>query len=344
MSGYHSDILAQPDALRSTLATLGETTIPAEIVERFREGHDLPEGRRRKVVLTGMGSSYFALLPLYHRLLAEGCPAWLVETSELLYSPAFLEPDALIIAASQSGASGETVHMLEKITPEMTVIGLTNTIDSPLDRGSTYSLVTRAGSEATVSCKTYVTALAAQCWLGDQLCAGPREFPGLADLPDTVEAYLSHTAEHIDRLTGLLEGIRQVYLAGRGISIASVGTGGLILKESVHIAAEGMSSASFRHGPIEMVGPETFILIFAGQGETVSLNRNLYQDITRLGGRAALLDTRAGAGVFDLPPCPPQALPVLEILPVQMMTLALARLRHMTPGSFTVASKVTATE
>ncbi len=79
-------------------------------------------------------------------------------------------------------------------------------------------------------------------------------------------------------------------------------------------------------------------------GETVALNRKLYNDVTRLGARSAWVETRGGTGVFDLPPCPPQALPVLEILPVQMMTLALAELRHMTPGSFTLTSKVTSTE
>lgn len=338
MNAYQVDILAQPDALRSTLAALEKTTLPFEIRKKILDG------RFSKVLLTGMGSSYFALMPLFKRLVAAGYPAWLLETSELLYSPAFLEPGVLVIAASQSGASGEIVHLLDKIAPETTVIGLTNTTGSPLDRGSTFSLVTQAGIESTVSCKTYITALAAQCWLGDQLCDGPREFPGLADLPDQVEAYLAHTLEYVDHLTGLLENIHQVYLAGRGVSIPSAGTGGLILKESVHIAAEGMSSAGFRHGPIEMIGPETFILVFAGDGETVALNRKLYNDINRLSGRAAFVDHTGGMGVFDLPACQPPALPVLEILPVQMMTLALGNLRHVSVGSFTLASKVTATE
>jgi glucosamine--fructose-6-phosphate aminotransferase (isomerizing) len=338
MNSYRCDILAQPAALHTTISALAQTIFPAEI----RDG--LREGRWRKILLTGMGSSFFALIPLFNRLAAAGYPVWLLETSELIYSPAWLNSSALIIAASQSGASGEMVHLLEKVTPEIFLIGLTNTVGSPLDRGSAYSLITQAGLESTVSCKTYVTALAAQCWLGDQLCDGPQEFPGLVDLPDQVDAYLARSSEHIDQLANLLDGIHQMYLAGRGISISSAGTGGLILKESVHIAAEGMSSAGFRHGPIEMVGPETFILIFAGAGETVSLNRRLYQEITRLGGRAALVDTNGGMGLFDLPSCAPQVLPVLEILPVQMMTLALAELRHMTAGSFTLASKVTATE
>ena len=338
MNSYYGDILAQADALSNTIDSLKGAAFPDEI----RAG--LRKGRWRKIFLTGMGSSYFTLMPLFNRLLVEGYPAWLVETSELLYSPAWQESSALVIAASQSGASGETMHLLEKITPEKTLIGLTNTALSPLDQGATYSLVTQAGIESTVSCKTYVAALAAQCWLGDQLCDGPREFPGLFDLPRQVEAYLTHTSEYIDQLTDLLVDIDQVYIVGRGVSIPTAGTGGLILKEAVHIAAEGMSSAGFRHGPIEMIRPETFILIFAGEGETAALNRKFYDEIKHLGARASLVDTNDGRHVFDLPSCSPQALPVLEILPVQMMTLALAELRNMPPGNFTLSSKITAVE
>jgi glucosamine--fructose-6-phosphate aminotransferase (isomerizing) len=338
MNSYYGDILAQADALSNTIDSLQRATFPAEI----RAG--LRKGRWRKILLTGMGSSYFTLMPLFNRLLEEGYPAWLVETSELLYSPAWQESNALVIAASQSGASGETMHLLEKISPEMALIGLTNTALSPLDQGATYSLVTQAGIESTVSCKTYVTALVAQSWLGDQLCDGPRQFPGFFDLPRLVEAYLAHASEYIDQLTDLLMDIHQMYLVGRGGSIPSTGTGGLVLKEAVHIAAEGMSSAGFRHGPIEMIRSETFVLIFAGEGETASLNQKLYNEITRLGARTALVETNGGRRVFDLPNCPPQALPVLEILPVQMMSLALAELRNIPPGTFKFASKVTAVE
>ena len=48
--------------------------------------------------------------------------------------------------------------------------------------------------------------------------------------------------------------------------------------------------------------------------------------------------------IFHLNGFLPDAISILEILPVQMMTLALAELRHLTAGSFSLASKVTTTE
>ena len=340
MSAYKTDILAQPAALQDTLDLLNSTRFPEKIQRSLQAGH------WRKIVLTGMGSSYFVFLPLYYRLVSAGMPAWLVETSELLYWPAFLTPDTLVIAASQSGSSVETALLLEKFGSQCSVIGLTNTADSPLARRSTFAVLTRAGQEATVSCKTYLATLAAQSWLGDQLIEGQHEFAGLARTPQIVQAYLDKLPEHIEALKPILNGIHQVYLAGRGMSIASAGTGGLILKESVHIPAEGMSSAAFRHGPFEMIGPETFVLVFAGCGDTVRLNRKLYSDVVTAGGRTAMVapGPLGQPAVFALPPCPDPALPILEILPVQMMTLALAELRNLQAGSFSLATKVTTIE
>jgi glucosamine--fructose-6-phosphate aminotransferase (isomerizing) len=338
MGTYQTDILAQPAALRDTLESLEANHLPAEINEGIHSG------RWIRVVLTGMGSSYFALLPLYRRLLETGMAAWLIETSELIYSQNFFTPNTLMIVASQSGASIETVRLLDIIGNEQTVIGLTNTTGSPLSERASFTILTRAGEEATVSCKTYLAALAAQTWLGDQLILGTQDFTGFQILPQIIQAYLDNWKEHIASLRKVLKGIEQVYLAGRGNSIASAGTGGLILKESVHIAAEGMSSASFRHGPFEMVGPRSFVLIFSGTGITIPLNRKLLADITSVGGSAALVEVGSEASVFHLPNCPDPALPILEILPVQMMTLALADLRNLRAGSFSLGTKITITE
>ncbi len=93
-----------------------------------------------------------------------------------------------------------------------------------------------------------------------------------------------------------------------------------------------------------MVRPETFVLVFLGAGETRPLNLRLFKDIVGANGRAAPVTTDGPQGAYALPPCSPAALPLLEILPVQMMTLALAKIKHITAGSFTLGSKVTTTE
>src|SRR5258708_21898788 len=128
---YLRDLLSKPESVRNTLANLR----PAPALEQA--ARDLASGRFRRVVLTGMGGSYHALYPLYLQLVNRGWPALLVETSELLGSMAgILDGDTLLIAASQSGQSAETVRMVEFGAQRPCVIGVTNTPHAPLARNA----------------------------------------------------------------------------------------------------------------------------------------------------------------------------------------------------------------
>src|SRR5258708_3725160 len=337
---YLRDLLSQPESVRNTLANLR----PAPALEQA--ARDLASGRFRRVVLTGMGGSYHALYPLYLQLLNRGRAALLVETSELLGSMAgILDGDTLLIAASQSGRSAETVRMVEFGARRPCVIGITNTPESPLARKSDVTILTHAGAESSVSCKTYVAMLTAVEWIATVLCG--------KDLSETVaaldraipamERYLGKWREHVESLSVELAGVGDVFVAGRGPSLAAAGTGGLILKESTHLHAEGMSSAAFRHGPFEMLSARVFVLVFEGSG-AAALNAALVKDIREAGGRAALVSDNAALDVFRLPVVPDAARPLLEILPVQMMSLVLAAQRGHQPGRFQLATKVTTVE
>ena len=98
----------------------------------------------------------------------------------------------------------------------------------------------------------------------------------------------------------------------------------MIVKESDHFHAEGMSSAAFRHGPFEMLGSETFVLVFAGDAKTRDLNQRLLDDIRQQEGRAELVDKDASLPCCRIAEHGPSIRQILEILPVQMITLALA--------------------
>ena len=334
---YFKDLLDQPAALAQTLKCLqGQLETRAKL-------RDLEPGRFRRIILTGMGSSLHALHPLNGQLIAQGYTSLLAETSELIhYMRGLLLEDSLVVAVSQSGASAETVRLLELNQGCTPVIGVTNTPDSPLARQATIPLFMDAGPEFTVSCKTLLATLLALSWLGDLLCKKAPSFPEAAI--DGVEQYLRNWKSHVNELCPILDGIRQIFLAGRGASLAAVGSGGLTIKESTHHMAEGMSSAAFRHGPLEILDETTFVLIFAGDRRTAELNRKLARDVEAAGGKAALAGEDVAPGVFRLPVASDCARPLLETLPVQMITLALAALDGREAGSFVRATKVTTTE
>ncbi len=340
---YVQDILEQPKALKDTLAAFAGQHFDEirRLVRRFADGS------LKRVVLTGMGSSYYALDPLRLALIAQGFQTEMFETSELIhFAPMLLAPETLVVAVSQSGQSVEILQLLEKAQGNAAILGVTNTSESPLALKSDAVLLTHAGTEHTVSCKTYVATLAALALLGD-LLTKHEPHATLSALNKAVEAttrYLSHWEAHVESAVQQVEAVHHLIIAGRGTSLAAAGTGGLIIKESAHFHAEGMSCAAFRHGPLEMVSPAMFVLIFAGLGPTRQLNTNLAVDIRRAGGRAELITMGENESLFNLPFVSDVCLPLLEILPIQLTSLALAIHNDHIPGQFKHGEKITVVE
>lgn len=333
---YLRDILSQPRALEDTVAGLRAASDIGEIVK----GCD-------RIVLTGMGGSYHALHPLHIRLAARGFHTGIYETSELLYYyPSVLTPRTLLVAVSQSGRSAEIVKLLDRAGGRVRIVGVTNTPDSPLGTRADLSVLMHAGAEFTVSCKTYVATLAALEWLGAMLCGHDRASieAALEQSAPAAREYLAGWESKLAALIDLLAGVRAVFVTGRGPSLAAAGTGGLILKESAHFTAEGMSCSAFRHGPFEMSGPATVVVVFAGAPETAGLNAKLVRDVRAVVGKAFLVAPDSDSPVFRIPAVPPEILPVIEILPVQLISLALAALAGHPPGKFTLLTKVTTVE
>ena len=105
---YFSDLMNQPEALRATWEALRGT----DALERI--SRDCGRERFERVVLTGMGGSFFGLHPVAMELAASGWTPMMVETSELIhYYRELLSPSTLLVAISQSGKSAETVRLLE---------------------------------------------------------------------------------------------------------------------------------------------------------------------------------------------------------------------------------------
>ena len=339
---YLRDILDQPRALAATHRGL-EATPALEGVARA-----LRDGELRRVVLTGMGSSHLGLVPLHLRLVEAGLAPLSVEASELVhYQHGLLGAGTLLVLVSQSGRSAEIVRLLEAVRGRgMVTIGLTNTADSPLAREATTAVLTHAGEEATVSCKTYLAAQMALAWLGEVLAGGDRDAARatLAQTEAAAAAYLVAWRSHVEWLAGELRGVRAVYYTGRGSSLAAACSAGLITKESTHRPSEGMSSAAFRHGPMDMLDADVFVLAFGGAARTRALNEALVADVRAAGARAFLAAEDAPEPALRLAAVPDLARPVLELLPVEMITLALAALDGREAGRFERATKVTATE
>ena len=336
---YLADLLAQSAALCAARENLANATLAEGVVA------GLHSGQFHRVVLTGMGSSLHALYPLHRALGRHGVASHWIETAELLLGfDALYRQDTLLVAVSQSGESAEIVALMQRAGEFGDVIGVTNNPKSQLGRAAASTVTLQAGVESTVSCKTYLNTLSVLHWIGAQLTGGDMR-AALAELESAEHAvrdYLADWREHVAALLPLLDGVESIFVTGRGDSLASAGTGGLILKESTHRHAEGMSCAAFRHGPLEMAGARVLVLILEGDERVAALHRRLAEEIVRGGGQAALVSASdSSAEVFRLPQVAASLRALGEILPVQMLSLALAARDGREAGRFERASKIT---
>jgi glutamine---fructose-6-phosphate transaminase (isomerizing) len=335
---YLADIRQQPDTLERLIHQLEGSEACSEVAGAWRDtGTD-------SFVLTGMGSSYHALYPLHRALCSAGRSSCHVETAELLHGfRGVYRGTSRLIAVSQSGESAEIVGLMRHAADFGETLAVTNQPASSLGREARRTLPIHSGAEATVSCKSYLNSLAALRWLeavvlGGNLSAVIHE---LQCAERVIRGYLSAWESHVAEAARLLVGANSLFVVGRGRSLATAGAAGLTLKESTRRHAEGMSAAAFRHGPIEMIGAGSCVIVLEGEGEAATLNRRLVTDIVRAGGRAAGVSPEAPESFLRLPLVPEPVRPLVEMLPLQMVSLALAALDGREAGRFERASKIT---
>jgi glucosamine--fructose-6-phosphate aminotransferase (isomerizing) len=136
-------------------------------------------------------------------------------------------------------------------------------------------------------------------------------------------------------------------LLGRGPARAATEMGALTLKES-GVMAESFESAMFRHGPVELAGPEMTAIVMATEPETRRLDLGLAADLVDTGANVMVVTTDGeapkGARAVATGYLDRALLSAVSIVPVQLLAWRLAQTRGRTPGQYTKASKVTTRE
>ena len=337
MNPYIQDILAQPEALHAAVKNYSSAAL---------EGIQLSDFDR--VIISGMGSSYYAAYPALVELSRQSVPVQLVNAAELLHSlSGLIGTRTLLWLNSQSGRSVELVNLLEQIKqePPARLLAIVNDLSSPLGERADISIPIYAGEEATVSTKTYTNMLAVNLLAATQLTVNRSEsvMQDMRIAAESMETYLANWDTHVQELDSLLGDFNQLFLIGRGTSMSAVWNGSLINKEAAKCAFEGMHAADFRHGPLEIVSEGVAALIFAGDPRTSALNRDLASEIISYGGNAILLDSVPDREIptILLPETSEVTRPLVEILPLQMLTLAMARRKNIEAGTFRHVSKIT---
>jgi glucosamine--fructose-6-phosphate aminotransferase (isomerizing) len=336
---FIAEIAGQPEAIRrARRAALDQAGALAEI---RASGH---------IVFTGMGSSYDACYPIVTALGTAGIAATMLDAAELLHFrlPA-VTADTLVVCVSQSGRSAETVRVAEALAgrhSRPTVVAIKNGADNPLAALADIHLDTRAGEEHGPSTMTFAATLVMLEAVATALGASSTDGAEAAAL--AAERLVTDAEATADSLASWLDDRPVLTLLARGGARAAAEMGALTLKEAARFPAESLQAAQFRHGPLELAGPEMAAIVFSTSAATRALDVGMAAELQAAGARVLvigddheLLPDAVGFVLGRLSDC---LSPAVAVIPTQLLAWSLARARGLDPGGYTRATKVTERE
>lgn len=339
MTPFELNISEQPSAMRA----IAGRKIDSELCGVLKRNWE-------RIIFTGMGSSHYVAHPLWRHLVAHGLPAWNIDSGLLLDSDELVTPKTLLIATSQSGASGEIIELLSRRYSGTLhagyVLGITANNESPLAKLSDGFVNICSGDEATVSTKSYLNSLSTLHSL--------REHFASCDEVDT-EADILDAADNIQALLETIdvEGIAKRAIApanyrlatlAKGSDVATAFYAALITKESSKVAIEGYAGGEFRHGPFELAGPglTTFIYGINRQTPDIPLQK-LMKDVLKTGANVVSIgdDALTDASLIDVNSANEFCRLAVGAVVAQRVAVEMARANGVEPGAFAYGSKVT---
>jgi glucosamine--fructose-6-phosphate aminotransferase (isomerizing) len=152
-----------------------------------------------------------------------------------------------------------------------------------------------------------------------------------------------------ERIAAARSGIRGAIVLGRGFEYATAREWALKLKELVRLLADPYSSADFQHGPLALLEPGFPVFALApsgppadGQVELLARLRTDFQvDLVVASDRDDAL--ALGDGLRLPSGVPDWLMPIVSIVPGQLVAYHLARARGIDPDSPRHIRKVTRT-
>ncbi len=339
LTPFEEDVLEQPEALRR----LASTPLP--------EGFDkVVSSEWDRIIFTGMGSSHYAGVPTWRVACETGRTAWAIDTGQLLDTPGLVTDATLIIATSQSGASGEVVELLNRLQSRRMkrgmLVGVTDDLASPLASQSDITLPLYSGPEATVSTKSYLNTLGVHSRIAGAF-AGYDDAMTVEYIVGAADA-VRHVIESVDlaevanRAFG--ESGSRIVMVGRDNDGATAKYAALITKEASKVAAEGFVGGQFRHGPFELAGKGLTALLFGlGRDRPDHSLKRLAADLVATGSTVVIVSRDSLPGTVSVTVGAASDVEALATgaVAAQLFAVALARANGVTPGSFAYGSKVT---
>jgi glucosamine--fructose-6-phosphate aminotransferase (isomerizing) len=251
-----------------------------------------------------------------------------------------LDRRTLIFVVTQSGETADTLGALREAKRKgFHVLGICNNVGSTIARESDGGVYMHAGPEIGVAAtKSFTSQVTIFTLLA--LLLGRMRFLSAAQGRVIIEA-LEKLPDQITQLLKLSDSIKEIALKyqkaqsmlffGRQYQFGVAIEGALKMKEITYIHAEGYPTAELKHGIIAMIDENVPSVLICPQDAVYDKNINSLQQIKARGGRVIALATEGDAeiaqmadDVIYLPPSPEYILPILSVIPLQLLSYHMA--------------------
>jgi glucosamine--fructose-6-phosphate aminotransferase (isomerizing) len=268
--------------------------------------------------------------------------------SEFRYRDPIVDKRTLTIVISQSGETADTLAAQREAKQKGSkTLAICNVVGSMITREAAGTLMTHAGPEIGVaSTKAFTSQLTALFILAMYLAQARATISEeqsralvqeLLRVPGKLEATLSQDSIYDDMVKRLFRASDFLYL-GRGIHFPIALEGALKLKEISYIHAEGYPAGEMKHGPNALIDGNLPVVVLATCDPLNEESRIRYEktlsNIQEVKAREGIVVAIACEGdeevgkvadhVIYVPPSDELLLPIIEIVPLQLLAYHVA--------------------
>ena len=299
-----------------------------------------------RIIIVACGTSYHA--GLVGEYLFEQFARINVEVeyaSEFRYRDPIISEEDVVLVISQSGETADTLAALRMAKEKgATVISICNVVGSSIARETHAGIYTHAGPEIGVaSTKAFTSQVVALTMMA--LAIGRKRgkiedaryselISGLLQLPELVERVLKGD-EHIKEVSRAYQLAQNAIYLGRGYLFPVALEGALKLKEISYIHAEGYPAAEMKHGPIALIDNCMPVFVLATRDKYYDKVVNNIQEVKARKGQVVAIVTegdteiaRLADYVIEIPECDEALLPMLAVVPLQLISYHIAVMRR----------------
>jgi glucosamine--fructose-6-phosphate aminotransferase (isomerizing) len=343
------EINEQPRAIRDT--TLGRVSLDTgKVFLNEMQITDEDFRRASQITIAACGTSWHAGLAgkfMIERLAR--LPVDVDYASEYRYRDPISDPHAIGLLITQSGETADTIAaQRELISKGSKTLAICNVVGAAVTREAQGTITTNAGPEIGVaSTKAFTAQLTALFILALHLAQVRGTITDaeslhlvdeLSKVPAKVEDILRSVDDQCYQLAKVFHTANDFLFLGRGIHYPIALEGALKLKEISYIHAEGYPAGEMKHGPNALIDETLPVVCIATKdpddpSSVLKYEKTLsnIQEVTARSGRVIAIAIEGDEEIkhlvehtIQIPQAPELLLPILEVVPLQLLAYHIA--------------------